>query len=658
MTRPSVDALLENAGWIRALSLGLVRDPDVADDVVQDTWLAALATGPARPGALRGWLRTVATNFARQALRRRARSEAPLGFPEEVPDERVAVLRAEYRRRLVEAVMELSEPYRTTIILRFFEELSPDRIARIQGVPPSTVRTRVQRALRKLRARLDGAYGGRSQWTLVVGSLARVPSAGGTAWLTFGTGTKVAVLVFLAVAGSMLLRDGRLTHPGSPEPGARDELARSAGPPSRSTPVKRALAAPPAPEEPPGAARAPGTSTSAERAQVEVGQATLEVELVSESTGERLPAIRLVLELADERGPREQAVTDEDGMARFHVPAKRPLVLSVLATQAGGEDRSHDLPGLAADEVRTRVLEIAAPRLARFHGAVVDGRTGSPLAGVRVVVQGRRYKPTLGCWALAETPDRFGRTETDASGCFDLPHASTLVGTTLELRSPGYAPTTAGATRGHASADTPLVVELFPAATLVARLVDDDATPRAGFALAIESDSTGETHRWESEAGPDGSYLFQDLPAGPALYPRAAGGGLTRAFAPLRLEPGEYRELTLAVDRGCTLSGTLLDREGEPVPLAKVTISTADRPREPVFELASDDRGRFSLPSVGAGSWVVQATGFMRMVGGELEFLRSGSTLVGTDRFTIAPEDRSRDVVLTLGQSDEVDPAR
>ena len=74
----SAERLLAHAGWMRALALGLVRDPHEADDVVQDAALAALLHAPPAEAALRPWLASVVRNFAWR--RRRAatrRSEHP-----------------------------------------------------------------------------------------------------------------------------------------------------------------------------------------------------------------------------------------------------------------------------------------------------------------------------------------------------------------------------------------------------------------------------------------------------------------------------------------------------------------------------------------------------------------------------------------------------
>src|SRR5205823_5109556 len=70
------------------------------------------------------------------------------------------VAEAESHKRLVLAVLELPEPYRSTVLLRWFEDLAPRDVAGRTGVPVETARTRLKRAHGMLRARLDRDAGG------------------------------------------------------------------------------------------------------------------------------------------------------------------------------------------------------------------------------------------------------------------------------------------------------------------------------------------------------------------------------------------------------------------------------------------------------------------------------------------------------------------
>ena len=172
-----LDELQSHAGWMRTLARSLVRDPADAEDIVQDTWLEALRRPPRDPAAVEGWLARVLRNFARRRYRaegrRRARDvRAARQEPQEdAPD---ALLEKLEMHRLVAAeVAALGEPYRSTVLLRFFEERSAADIARIQGVPLDTVKTRLRRALAELRERLDRRHGGGGRaWRLALFPLA------------------------------------------------------------------------------------------------------------------------------------------------------------------------------------------------------------------------------------------------------------------------------------------------------------------------------------------------------------------------------------------------------------------------------------------------------------------------------------------------------
>ena len=155
--------LLKNTAWLRALARHLVSDPHAADDVVQMTFVAALEC-PERPReGLRAWLAGVARNVARQLGRseaRRQRRERRGARHESLPSAEEMTSLVETQQTLSAAVLSLAEPYRTTVFLRYFEELTPSQIAERLDVPASTVRVRLKRALEMLRQRLDRSYGG------------------------------------------------------------------------------------------------------------------------------------------------------------------------------------------------------------------------------------------------------------------------------------------------------------------------------------------------------------------------------------------------------------------------------------------------------------------------------------------------------------------
>jgi len=148
--------------FVRSLARRLLRDPQTADDAAQDTWLAALLAGPS-PGLLdgltRGWLATVVRNFALQTLRgrqRRQRREQAVARGLAL-DPEAEHLDPELVARMQTAVAALPADYRAVVRMRFFDDCMPVAIADELGVPVETVRTRLKRAVERLRAALLSA---------------------------------------------------------------------------------------------------------------------------------------------------------------------------------------------------------------------------------------------------------------------------------------------------------------------------------------------------------------------------------------------------------------------------------------------------------------------------------------------------------------------
>lgn len=160
-----VDELLRHREWALRLARRLVRDADRADDVVQQALLAALVRPPARLDLARPWLARVVRSWAARTERSRARRdrhEKAAACPDSGRPDDDAVGRADLHRVLVDAVCRLRDPYRSAILLRYFEGLPLKDVAARQGVGLETVRTRVRRALERLRALLEPKSAGGS----------------------------------------------------------------------------------------------------------------------------------------------------------------------------------------------------------------------------------------------------------------------------------------------------------------------------------------------------------------------------------------------------------------------------------------------------------------------------------------------------------------
>jgi RNA polymerase sigma-70 factor (ECF subfamily) len=140
--------LLDHAAWLRTLAQSLVGDRATADDLVQDTYVAALGRPPSMDRPVNPWLSRVLRNAARFRWRsetNRSTREAALARTAERETLTSAELleRHETQQMLARLVGELEEPYREVILLRFAEGLAPKDIGHRLGVPAGTVRWRI-----------------------------------------------------------------------------------------------------------------------------------------------------------------------------------------------------------------------------------------------------------------------------------------------------------------------------------------------------------------------------------------------------------------------------------------------------------------------------------------------------------------------------------
>ncbi len=246
------------------MARAMVRDVNDADDLEQGLWLDVLQRPPRDRRSLRGWLFTAVrrdrTN-ASNSERSRARREQAVARPESAPSPHEAIARAEALKQVVVAVMDLAEPYRSAVVLRYFEEQTPGAIAARLGVPVETVRTRLKRALAQLRERFDAEHeGGREQWRAallpLVGGPVGTPTAGTPAdaapsaaasALTGATmmATKKAVVLAAALLLLLLLGTGVgtwfATRSGDPAGPVSD---RTPQPPTERTHRARAVPTP------------------------------------------------------------------------------------------------------------------------------------------------------------------------------------------------------------------------------------------------------------------------------------------------------------------------------------------------------------------------------------------------------------------------------
>jgi RNA polymerase sigma-70 factor, ECF subfamily len=149
----------EHGRFLYTVAYRLAGNDNDAQDLVQEA-LLRVRTGLERyePGSLEGWLARIVTNvFLDEVRRRKRRPTSTLGddpdrvvAPAPGADEASTELSAEVQA----ALASLPEEFRVPVVLCDVADQSYEQIARALSVPIGTVRSRIHRGRRLLRAAL------------------------------------------------------------------------------------------------------------------------------------------------------------------------------------------------------------------------------------------------------------------------------------------------------------------------------------------------------------------------------------------------------------------------------------------------------------------------------------------------------------------------
>jgi len=142
----------------------ITRSSADAEDAAQDAFVKAFyALGRFRSGeAFRPWILRIVSNEARNRRRSAGRrqhlalrAERERGPGDAAPSPEAATVAREDRERLLAALERLPERDRLVIAHRYLLELSEAETAEALGVRPGTVKSRLSRALERLRASME-----------------------------------------------------------------------------------------------------------------------------------------------------------------------------------------------------------------------------------------------------------------------------------------------------------------------------------------------------------------------------------------------------------------------------------------------------------------------------------------------------------------------
>jgi RNA polymerase sigma factor (sigma-70 family) len=563
ISSPDVAALLAHTRWLRRLAAHLVSGGDGADDAVQDTFVAALRARPSASEDLRPWLARVLRNaLARRARtegRRLAREQAVFAEPAQEPGA-ASLERLDLQRQLTDLVAHLEEPFRTTVVMRYFEEKSAAEIARTLGVPEGTIRWRTKEALDRLRAQLDERHGDRKVWSVALAPLA-LRRAARTTVAVGGAGALAAMAItVLAVAVW---------------PGQRDGGGGGAGTSRWKLPRFSALLG--------GGPTAPGA------------QATIDGIVLAPDGKPVAGAVvtaRLVtmwrpggMSFGTERPlPAAMAVSDRGGSFKLaKLPAGKYVIAAADARHAGAYERDVEAP--AAGRVELRLGAGGFP----LSGQVLD-QGGGPIPGARVMAQGR--------WLAMFT------AVTSPQGEYRMMLPESI--SEIIVVASGYGPLRLS---GRIQGEERRVLRLAPAARVSGQVLAGGRGVAGAAVRLLPVGSSMGRDRWEEEvtADEDGRFVIADLPAF-EFRPFVRHGALvTGARTLLSLRAGGEERIQLPLERGATVRGRIRDPAGRPIAGAGVGVTEARRGGidgaavGTLVEMSADGNGRFVLEGIPPG---------------------------------------------------------
>lgn len=594
--------LLEHDEFLRSLARSLVGESAGADDVVQQAYVAALARAPRNEGRLRAWMAGIVRRLAwrwRRSDERRRRHESSAPSVESFPTTEEVLAREEARQRVVAAVLALEEPARTTMLLRYFRELSPAEIAQRMNVPLETVRTRLKRSLERMRVDLDQRYGDRSLWGALLlpvgmkwgGAAAAGASAGvtlhtlasgGIGALAMSSKIKAAIVAALAIAATAAIV--QFGFDGEP----RTNASRDANPTSALSAPAEANAAP--------AANADSSQTAAQRSPEPTPTAsTVSGPFVVrgrtlDHAGKSLAHLHVKLQRFDgyetDGSPEATAIVESDGDGAFAWPMPLPRgTVTLTANSAENDFVAMAQSALVFAGDPPAPIDLQLYRLDSLIVGRVTEEGDAPLGDARVQ-----------SWVA-------GGVDCDENGEYSLSVASTLDQAWVSVNAPGHVEIYEPVDVRGSSHGKPVTrnFRLRPGVTVVGRVSDESGSPIEGARVQSLRANLG-----RGTTGPDGRYELSGIDPQNAQFTLDVSH---RDFAPqtLNVSPvGSPIVQDFVLSRGARVTGVVFDVDGKPARGAKVWVGHHPYMIGTQRGLAHDD-GSFTFAHVPFGSIKVGA---------------------------------------------------
>jgi RNA polymerase sigma-70 factor (ECF subfamily) len=427
-----MEALLEHTDWVDALARRISSDPELAADAVQQTWLAGVQATPGQVS--RNWLACVLRNAVRKLRRgegRRRRREECSAQPEAVEGTIALALKVQRQRAVLKAVLDLEEPLRSTLLLRYWEGCTPPDIARRLGVPLNTVRSRLVTAHRCLRRRLEGLQPQRqNSWLAMLFPLG--PSFW-SSWKVAGMSLSMKVGVAFVFFGAL---GGYVWWQGSESPGPEPALAQRAALPSLAqtvpaVPKNAALAKrlEEAPAVEPNPIEIPAESVQAASAMASVRGR----QVIGQVLGPDAEPKAGIAVVRSHRNPDDQqpSVSDAEGYFEMQIDDLNEIWLVASDPQYMTLLQGQVKPQATIDPV------VVVAQVRQVEGAVVD-ESGRGLRGAQVRVELPAYFRSRFRTILEASSNRTWIATTEEYGEFVLSGTPSMDQARIEVSCTGF----------------------------------------------------------------------------------------------------------------------------------------------------------------------------------------------------------------------------
>ncbi|HUS32187.1 MAG TPA: sigma-70 family RNA polymerase sigma factor [Kofleriaceae bacterium] len=669
------DVVLRELAGLRALAQSLVHGDADAEDLLQETAIAAITHPPTveADGSPRPWLAKVLRNRWRMDRRARARriareqtSELELAATRgdasdvagtattqhEAVDAVDAIDRARVLEKLAGALVALEEPFRTTIVRRYLDGDSAADIARALGVPAGTVRWRLKTGLERLRASLDEKsprwQRALAPFTAFKGAPAIASKASSTSTATTTSSLlKGAVLVkakttIVSVIAVLLLLGGggfaiyklRGDGPSTSSPSIATSKAPGTGSAAGSGKIIVEAAGSgetgsAAPEPVPGQGRVVVSTVAAEGG-------VISGRVVNWSTGEGVMDAEITFTST------AGATTIKSGKGgAFELAPPKPGTFALATILAPGflpyaPELEHSPVRVAlASKQAVRGLTLFLQPALDYYGLVVDG-SGAPVAGARV----KLADPPSGEQSLEKVVNEW-TTDKQGQFVFHAQDETVFEATKGNLR--GWA-----VLDGNAQTTHKLTIKIGNApardATIRGKVVDGSGAPVPDVLVtAVPEDSPATAQRdaprsvMFATSGNDGAFVLEGLDR--KTY-TLIGEDEDHAQARLDKIAGGTQNVTITLDAGLPLAGTVRNADDQPVPAYTLLVTRREGLVREIVTTRSviDPRGKFDV-RVPKGSYelIASADGWatstpLAVAAGTTDAtlkLSAGATLVG-----------------------------